>query len=262
MSVVAITVLLLVIGGFVAFAIIVQLKEQARLEKLRKIASYNNQLRQVRRYLDDLPPQYQPKDMRLWLYSRMVSIYNELLVLQPDDTLIRRRNHVSEEMSEFQASKEKRRARPINDELYIIELKRLFESFSIFLEHSKKEKTLDSDTAFRYKNLLSFYQHKVNSDYHAYLARQSFLTGKLDAAIESYKEALHQLEAIEGSPEAKAAILQYNEIIQEIESDIALQETENQLTEEDIEEQSREDELDDEWNKFIEENTFQKKKNF
>ena len=67
MTAIIVTLLLLIIGGFIAFAIYLQLKEQARIERLRKAALLNNQLRQVRRYLDEMPAQYQPKDMRLWL---------------------------------------------------------------------------------------------------------------------------------------------------------------------------------------------------
>ncbi|BDX03567.1 hypothetical protein MACH16_23150 [Marinomonas pontica] len=155
MTAVTITVLLLVIGGFIAFAIFLQLKEQARLEKLRKVATLNNQLRQVRRYLDEMPPQYQPKDMKLWLFSRMIAIYDQLLVLQPDITLTRRREHLLEEMAEFQESKQKRRAKPMNDELMIIEIRRLFESFKSFLIASQKEKTIDPDVVHRYSKLLN-----------------------------------------------------------------------------------------------------------
>ena len=72
----------LVIGGFIAFAIWLQLKEKSRLDGLRKIAALNNQLRQVRRYLDDMPPQYQPKGMRLWLFKRTVAIFDQLIFLQ------------------------------------------------------------------------------------------------------------------------------------------------------------------------------------
>lgn len=156
MTAVTITVLLLVIGGFIAFAIFLQIKEQARLEKLRKVANLNNQLRQVRRYLDEMPPQYQPKDMRLWLFSRMIAIYDQLILLQPDPTLTRRRGHLAEEMVEFQTNKQKRRAKPMNDEILIIEVKRLFESFKSFLIVSQKEKSIDPDVVHRYSKLLDF----------------------------------------------------------------------------------------------------------
>ncbi len=260
MSAVTITVLLLVIGGFIAFAIVLQLKEQARLEKLRKIASLNNQLRQVRRYLDEMPPQYQPKDMRIWLFTRMLAIYDQLLSLQPDASLSRRRNHLAEELSEFQESKQKRRAQPMNDELKIIEVKRLFESFKSFLVQAQKDKIVGSDVAHRYKKLMDFYHYKVNADYHAYLARRAFLSGQMESAIDLYKEALVQLNPIQEEVEAQPIIQKYQDILQEIEEDLALQKAEEELTKSmDSEE---EEELDDEWNKFIEGSTFQEKKRF
>ncbi|MBJ7536688.1 hypothetical protein [Marinomonas transparens] len=260
MTAITITVLLLVIGGFIAFAIVLQMKEQARLEKLRKIARLNNQLRQIRRYLDDLPPQYQPKDMRLWLFSRMIAVYDEILVVQPDGTLNRRRNNLAEEMTTFQTDKKKRRTKPINDEVLVMELKRLFESFKLFIAQSKKEKTLDGDTAFRYTNMMEFYSHKIHVDFHAYLARHAFLSGNMTTAIEMYKEAIAQIEPIQEFPEAQPLIEQYNETISEIESDMALQEAEeNIMASEDGED---EEELDDEWDKFIDNSTFQKKERF
>lgn len=260
MTAVTITVLLLVIGGFIAFAIFLQLKEQARLEKLRKVANLNNQLRQVRRYLDEMPSQYQPKDMRLWLFSRMVAIYDQLILLQPDPTLTRRRGHLSEEMAEFQTSKQKRRAKPMNDEILIIEVKRLFESFKSFLIVSQKEKSIDPDVVHRYSKLLNFYHYKINSDYHAYLARKAFLSGQMDTAVEMYKEALGQLAPIKDSVEAQPTILKLKDLIQEIEEDLALQKAEEEITQNMS--NGDEEEMDDEWNKFIEDSSFKEKKRF
>ncbi|NLQ16672.1 hypothetical protein HGG82_03405 [Marinomonas sp. M1K-6] len=260
MTAVTITVLLLVIGGFIAFAIALQLKEQARLERLRKVAALNNQLRQVRRYLDDMPPQYQPKDLRLWLFSRMITIYDQLLQLQPDPTLTRRRGHLAEEMTEFQTSKQKRRAKPINDELLIIEVKRLLESFKSFLVASHKEKTIAPDVANRYSKLFNFYHYKVNADYHAYLARKAFLSGQMRVAIDMYKEALSQLTPIKDAAEAQPTIQRYKDVLKEIEEDLALQQSEEEVTKSMTDQ--AENELDDEWSKFIEDSTFKAKKHF
>lgn len=260
MTAVTITVLLLVIGGFIAFAIFLQLKEQARLEKLRKVATLNNQLRQVRRYLDEMPPQYQPKDMKLWLFSRMIAIYDQLLVLQPDITLTRRREHLLEEMAEFQESKQKRRAKPMNDELMILEIRRLFESFKSFLIASQKEKTIDPDVVHRYSKLLNFYHYKINADYHSYLARKAFLSGQMETAVEMYKEALSQLTPVKESIEAQSTILKLKDLLQEIEDDLALQKAEEEISR--SMDSQEEGELDDEWSKFIEGSTFQTKKRF
>ena len=260
MTAVTITVLLLVIGGFIAFAIFLQLKEQARLEKLRKVAALNNQLRQVRRYLDEMPPQYQPKDMKLWLFSRIIAIHDQLIALQPDATLTRRRQNLATEMKEFQASKQKRRAKPMNDELAIIEVRRMFESFKSYLILAQKEKNIDADVANRYKKLLDFFHYKVNSDYHSHLARKAFLSGQISDALEKYKEALAQLNPIKDSAEAQATILKLQELIQEIEDDLILQKAEEEVSRD--MDTAGEEELDDEWNKFMEESTFQQKKRF
>jgi tetratricopeptide (TPR) repeat protein len=260
MTAVTITVLLLVIGGFIVFAIILQLKEQARLAKLRKVASLNNQLRQVRRYLDDMPPQYQPKDMRLWLFSRMLYIYDQLLELQPDATLTRRRAHLAEEMSEFQTSKQKRRAKPMNDEVLIVEVKRLFDSFESFLITSQRDKVIDSDLSYRYIQLIHFFQYKINADHYAYLARKAFLSGKMETALELYQEALSQLAPLKDSAQAQPVILKYQDVIQEIEEDLALQKAEAEIAKSMAAE--GDEELDDEWNKFIEDSSFKEKKRF
>ncbi|GAA0829664.1 hypothetical protein GCM10009112_12010 [Marinomonas arenicola] len=263
MTVIIISVLLVVIGGFIVFAIYLQFKEQARLEKVRKIAALNNQLRQVRRYLDDIPPQYQPKDMRLWLFSRLIVIYDALIALQPDATLIRRRKLTAEEASEFQTSKQKRKVKPINDELMIMDLKRLFDSFHLFLKQSEKDKTLNSDVVTRYSNLLRFYKYKVKADLHAYAARQSFLSGNYEKAITSYKEALIQLAPIKGTVEAKTAIKQYNSLIDEVKS--AQQASSGGDIKDALKgtaQEPAEGALNQEWDKFIDETEFKKKKHF
>ena len=257
MTAVTITVLLLVIGGFITFAIVLQLKEQARLAKLRKISTFNNKIRQVRRYLDEMPPQYQPKDMRLWLFSLAISFYDQLLQLQPDATSTRRRAQLAEEMAELQKSKKKRRIKPMDDEVLILEVKRLFESFKSFLISSQREKLINADVVHRYSKLLNFFSYKVNADFHAHLARKAFLSGLMEAAVEMYKEAISELMPVKDTPEAQSVITKYTDLLKEIEDDLALQKSEEESA-------SNEDEedLDDEWSKFIEDSSFQEKKRF
>ncbi|REG86774.1 hypothetical protein [Marinomonas pollencensis] len=261
MTVIIVSVLLLVIGGFIAFAIYLQFKEQARLEKLRKIVALKNQLRQIRRYLDDIPPQYQPKDMRLWLFSRLLTHYDELIKLQPDATLSRRRKLTAEEMSELQTSKQKRRAKPINDELMVMDLKRLFDSFQLCIKQAEKEKTLDTEVVARYSNLLQFYKYKAKADLHAYIARQSFLSGNYEKAIASYKEALTQLAPIKGTAEAKTASKQLTSLINEVEEAQSGGGNDNGASSH-AEQDSADSELTQEWDKFIDETEFKKKKHF
>lgn len=262
MTAIIVTLLLMVIGGFIAFAIYLQLKEQARVERLRKVALLNNQLRQVRRYLDELPAQYQPKDMRLWLYARMIAICDELLAVQPDEPLSRRRRFLQEEMQQFQNSKEKRRAKPVVDEIQIMELKRLFESFHGYLLTAKSSKQIDEDTFARYDELIHWFQYKINADHHSYLARQFFLTHKMEEAISEYHEAIAQLKSVEEKPEAAELIEKYLETIQEIQEDMELQQREAEMEAEAMEDSEAEDELDDEWQKFIQDGEFQRKKHF
>ncbi|MCZ2723198.1 hypothetical protein O1D97_16660 [Marinomonas sp. 15G1-11] len=257
MTTITIIVLLALFGGFIGFVIMLQVKEQARLEKLRKASLLNNQARQIRRYLDDFPPQYQPKDLRLWLFSCLVSVFDELLSLQPDESLKRRRAHAAEEMQEFRDSKQKRKARAVNDELQVIELKRLFDSFDNFLNVSKEQKKIDSDSAFKYRSLLAFFRYKVSADHKGYLARQAFLMNKFDDAIGLYKQAVDELDPIKEVPEADEARKKFQGYADEIESDLLLQQQEQALLGDD-----EEDDTDDEWNKFIGGSEFEKKKYF
>ncbi|RDL43067.1 hypothetical protein DN730_16330 [Marinomonas piezotolerans] len=262
MTTVFVTLLLLVIGGFIAFAIYLQLKEQARIERLRKVALLNNQLRQERRFLDELPAQYQPKDMRLWLFSRILATCDELLAIQPDEPLARRRRFLQEEMVQFQSSKEKRRAKPVIDDVQILELKRLFDSFANYIHNAKTTKKIDQESAERYESLLMLYKYKVNADYHAYLARQSFLTHKMEEAVSEYQEAINQMRPIQEQPEAAEVIKKYEETIQEIEDDLELQRREAEMAAESQEDDEAEGELDDEWQKFMTDGEFQRKKHF
>lgn len=262
MTAIIVTLLLLVIGGFIAFAIVLQMKEQARLERLRKVAHLSNQMRQIRRYLDELPAQYQPKDMRLWLFARLIATCDELLGLQKDEHLSRRRNFLYEEMQQFQSSKEKRRAKPVIDEVQIIELKRLFESFIGYLTSAKSQKQIDEEMFMRFDGLLHWYKFKVNADHHSYLARQFFLTHKMEDAIGEYREAINVLKPIFENPEAAAMIEKYEETIKEIEDDIELQQREAEFEEANKEDEDAEGELDDEWQKFMEDGEFKRKKHF
>ena len=254
-----ITGLLILGGAFIVFVIYLQLKEQARIDKLRKVAALNNQTRQVRHYLDDLPAQYQPKDMKVWLFTRLVEIFDELQALAPDDKTVTRRQRVVEELEVFRGSKQKRKAKAINDELMVINLRRLLDSLQNFLTHSRGTKKLDADTFERYSQLIAFYRYKLSSDNKAFLARQSFLSGRLEDAIRMYKKAIEDLAPISSMDEAKEIEARLKTLIVEIEDDLKLQQEEAKEHEE---AEAEAEELDSEWNKFIDSDGFTKKRTF
>ena len=81
----------------------------------------------------------------------------------------------------------------------------------------------------------------------------------METAVDMYKEALSQLAPIKESLEAQPIILKIKDLLQEIEEDLALQKAEEEMSKG---MESEEEELDDEWNKFIEDSTFQTKKRF
>lgn len=258
MSVIIITGLLLLGGAFIGFVIYLQLKEQARIDKLRKVAALNTQTRQVRHYLDDLPAQYQPKEMRLWLFSRLIGIFDELQTLSPDDKTVKRRQRVAEEFETFKASKQKRKAKAVSDELMVINLKRLLDSLHSFLKSSMTSKKLDADTFERYSQLIAFNRYKLGSDNKAFLARRSFLSGKLEDAIALYKKALEELEPIVGMDGTKELEDRIKKLIEEIEDDLKLQQEEAALLADEEEE-----ELTEEWDKFMDsDDGFTKKRTF
>ncbi|TBR43117.1 hypothetical protein CBF23_005375 [Marinomonas agarivorans] len=258
MSVIIVTGLLLLGGGLIGFIIYLQLKEQARIDKLRKVAALNNQTRQVRHYLDDLPAQYQPKDMRLWLFSRLLDIFDELQRLSPDEKTRNRRQRVAEELEVFKSSKQKRKAKAISDEMMVINLRRLLDSLSNFLEISVRNKKLDKETFERYSQSIAFNRYKLSSDNKAFVARRAFLSGNLEEAIELYKKALVDLEPIQGMDGCKELEDKLKQMVVEIESDLKLQQEEAARLAE-----QEDEELTEEWDKFMEDDDgFTKKRTF
>ncbi|MDB4838096.1 hypothetical protein OAH87_06495 [Marinomonas sp.] len=262
MTTIIVTLLLLVIGGFIAFAIWLQLKEKSRLDGLRKIAALNNQLRQVRRYLDDMPPQYQPKGMRLWLFKRTVAIFDQLILLKSDVSLTRRRNLLMEEMKNFQSNTQKRRSKPMNDEVLITEVKRLFDSFEGFLAESQQEKTINEKQSSQYLKLVGFFKYKVQSDFHAYGARKASLSGQHEQALEMYNEAIAQLSHVKELPPAQPTLVKYNDAISELNAAIALKKQEEEAAEKEKQNLPTSEIYDDEWGKFVESSEFKKKEKF
>ncbi|GAB3481318.1 hypothetical protein [Marinomonas epiphytica] len=255
MTEIAITFLLLAIGGFLVLAIVLHFKEQARIERQRKAARLNSQLRLVRGFLDEMPTQYQPKDMRIWLYSRIIALSDQLLELQSDSNLARRRTQYSDELQSFQQSPDDRKPRTINDELMITSLKRMFESFRTYILLAQKEKSLSSDQARRFDDLLVFYKYKVSADFFAYKANQAFLNGKVETALSIYQEALSQLAPVKDSPDAQSSVIYLNQAIEEISQQSPLH-VETSKT------PANKEELDSEWEQFIDDNTFEEKKRF
>lgn len=256
MTEIAIFILLLLIGGVIVLAIVLQFKEQARQEKARKLTRLDNQLRLLRSFIDDIPAQYQPKDMRIWLYSRVVAVCDDILTLKTDIAITKKRTRFADELKRFQGSEDKRRPKPINDELLISGLKRMFESLRSYILLAHKEKHISLDTVQHYEHLLLFYKYQVSADYFAFQARQAYLNGKKETAIEIYKEAISQLAPMKDAPEAQDIIAEFNGHIADINEEITTP------AEDDTRNQKANEALDEEWEQFIDESTFAEKKRF
>ncbi|MGR0277775.1 hypothetical protein ACUM5Y_01875 [Marinomonas dokdonensis] len=256
MTEIAIFILLLLIGSVIVLAIVLQFKEQARQEKLRKLTRLDNQLRLLRSFIDDIPSQYQPKDMRIWLFSRVVAVCDEIQTLKTDTAIAKKRSRFAEELKRFQGNQDNRKPKPINDELLISGLKRLFESLRSYILLAHKEKQLSLDVVQRYESLLMLYKYQVSADFYAFQAKQAYLNGKKENAIQIYKEAISQLAPIKDTPQVVPIIDDFNAVIADINAEITAPPVDDNLPNKNTEA------LDEEWEQFIDESTFTEKKRF
>ena len=204
-------VLLLAAVVTVSIIIIVasQMRERARIERIRKTTALEDSYNRASRLLSEIPGQYFTADLKLLLIKRMEESCKDLQALKSDQPVEERLSAVQQLKKSVMDGEDKRTPIKIDSpekSTYVQELlQNLF-------------KMIDSATAKKNLKFVLFLVHKTHADLHVFQARDYVKQNQIRKAIHAYHLASTEMGKSRDNPMAMKAVKSFRTRIKELEA--------------------------------------------
>lgn len=234
---------------------IAQARENARLDKLRKINYLNERYKQMQCLLYDLPPQYLNNELRIMITERSIETLTELNGLKNDARLTAQIQQDQDFLKQLREQNPEFKPVKVKDEVAAKEVRKLLEILFRFVQSQHKRKMLDAASTKTYLGHISFYSAQSSADLFARIAEEANKAGKPRVAIHNFHSAIAAFKDLSNIPQAVQAINHYRAQIKTLES---VADEHNQKVK-----NAAQDKLEDsqEWDKYLDDDGGWKKKN-
>jgi hypothetical protein len=256
MTVTAITFTIIgLILASIAAIYFVQSREKARINKIRQINSLQDGYRRMQKLLNELPPQYLSRDLRILVLQRSIETL-KLLVSQDSNPAINKNLETDQDLlKQLQDQNYKLKPVAVRDENHAKEIRLLLEILFRFVESQQKRGRLSGAAAKKHLLDIKYLIEKSKADNSVTLARRLEGQGKFRLAIHNYHNAISVLKAhISHSPQAAEEVAALKAKIKALEK-AAEDEKQSASASE------KSSETSDEWDSFLKPDDTWKKKN-
>lgn len=193
-------------------------REEARIETARKYTALEDAHRRTVRILDDMPPQYLTRDLKLMLVERALELCGEMSGIRNDSSL----NTIIEQHKarrvQLTAEATQSQPVPIDTPEKVGETKQLLDHLFKFIEGQAKRGKMQTATAQKYLHQILFLIRKTQADFLVMQASQEERQGQFRKAIHFYHLAIAEFLKVKSDPQAIAMVKAYNDRIKELET--------------------------------------------
>ncbi len=254
-AIVTILVALIIVG--LALLVISQMREKARIEKMRKIRTLEDGHGLLRRFVDELPQNYLNRTIQRLILERALELATQLQQMGAPGDVNARVESDRAALSAAESGQSSGPAElPANNPTQVKEIRNLLQMLYRFVEKQKTAGRIRSDQANEQLRHIMFLSHKAYADVMVAEAKQNIQSKKYRQAIHKYYLAANELEKSKNHPEAQELIKGYREKIKALN---AQAEGKSEQAKEN-EEKAMPDSVNREWESFIEEEESWKKK--
>ncbi|PFG09110.1 hypothetical protein [Marinobacter sp. LV10MA510-1] len=250
--------LVLLLAAVVAIAITVvtisHLREKARIQRIRRIATLEENYKLADRLLTELPGQYLTSDLKLVLIKQMEHSCNGLATLNTALPIDKRRDALGQLKQQIRDGTDKTVPVRIESPQKATAVKDLLQSLFALLETMHKAGRLDAATARKNLKYVLFLVHKTHTDLHVFQARDYVRQNEIRKAIHAYHLASTEMGKSADNPVAMKAVKSFRTRIKELE---ALTGTETDSANLDAHRKH-----DKEWDTLLEDDSWKKKANY
>lgn len=224
---------------------IVQSRERARVEQIRKLNAARERHRYLQQLLHELPPQYLTNELRVMILDRAIETLYEIVKIKNDS---RTQEALQQDQEQLKVIKEKNpsfKPTPVRDEETAKNVRRLLEVLLRFIQVQHRRKALDGVSAKKYQDQIMFSAAQSRADLFNARATAAHKAGKPRVAIHNYHNAIAAFKDVPNNAQAVQLISKYRAKIKELEE---VADEHNRKVKEDAQKKL---EQNDEWSSFL-----------
>lgn len=251
------TIVLLLIGIVVISVVIVvlsQMRERAKIERVRRVTALEDAYNRARRLYDELPAQYMNRDIKLLLLDRMEDACHQL---SQEKSKLPVRNWLSDITTHKQNVVEGTDEHPdirVDTPDKANYVKELLQSLYKLVEFLHKAGKINANSARNHLRYVLFLIHKTHADLHVFQARDHIRQSQLRKAIHAYHLAASEMAKSSENTLAQKAVQSFKQRIRELESELASGENTRSA--------EQQNKLDKDWDTFLHDQTWKKKADY
>lgn len=238
----------------IAIIVITQMREKARIERVRKITALEDSYKRCNLLLSELPGQYLTPDLKLLMLKRMEDVCNDLVALKSSLPVQQWREAAVERKTQIRENRDDVRPVRIDSAEKANYVKELLQNLFKMIEAMHKSGRIDGATAKKNLKYVLFLVHKTHADLHVFQARDHIRQNQIRKAIHAYHLASTEMGKSRDNPLAMKAVKSFRTRIKELEAINA----EGETTSSEVSESK----LDKQWDNFLHDEEWKKKADY
>jgi len=250
--------IVLALAAIVVISIVVlvisQMREKAKIERVRKITALEDSYKRCNLLLSELPGQYLTGDLKLLLLRRMEDVCNDLTSLKSSLPIAQWRESALQLKTQIQENRDETRPVKIDSAEKASYVKELLQNLFKLIESMHKSGRIDGATAKKNLKYILFLVHKTHADLHVFQARDHIRKDEIRKAIHAYHLASTEMGKSKDNPLAMKAVKSFRIRIKELEALGAGSENTGSA--------ESESQLDKQWDNFLHDEEWKKKADY
>jgi hypothetical protein len=214
--------IVLALAAIVVVSIVVivisQMREKARIERVRKITALEDSYKRCNRLLSELPGQYLTPELKLLMLKRMEDVCNDLAGLKSSLPVEQWREATLQRKTQIRENRDDVRPVKIDSPEKSAYVKELLQNLFKMIEAMHKSGRIDGATAKKNLKFVLFLVHKTHADLHVFQARDHIRQNEIRKAIHSYHLASTEMGKSRDNPLAMKAVKSFRTRIKELEA--------------------------------------------
>ncbi|WP_372964623.1 hypothetical protein [Marinobacter sp.] len=248
------TTIVLILAAIVAISLVIivfsQMREKARIERVRKTTAQQDSYNRASRLLTEIPGQYLNTDLKLILLKQMEDACNALLALKSDKPVDKWLESVKQIQQQVISKTDRYPPVKIDSPEKASYVKELLHSLFKLIESMHKSGRVDSATAKQNLKYVLFLIHKTHADLHVFQARDYIRHNETRKAIHAYHLASTEMGKSKDNALALKAVKSFRIRIKELEASLLDGNSDVRNT----------SKLDQEWDNFLQDDDSWKKR--
>ncbi|PAU81258.1 hypothetical protein CK501_06795 [Halovibrio salipaludis] len=214
-AIIGVLALLLIIG--IVLIVVSQMREKARVERMRRIKALEDGHSLLRRFVDELPNSFLDKALRRLILQRALELAGQLRELNAPGNPKALEEADQAALSALESGQVEGPGEfPMNDQQRVKEVRSLLQMLFRFVERQKKAGRVSAEAARQHLVNILFLVHRVYSELMVFQAQDHEQAKRYRKAIHCYHLAASELEKSKDHPDAAELVTRYRERIKEL----------------------------------------------